>query len=83
MDSGNEVSAKAGEAFERIVEGVGKTSGSIERIEAATVAQSDAARAVEQLILELVRVNDAETPAGLGRVPAASDAALHAVAVAA
>jgi len=55
VTSGNEVSHKAGEAFERIVAGVAKTTGSIQRIDAATAAQLDAARDVESLIHDLVQ----------------------------
>ncbi|TPG44316.1 methyl-accepting chemotaxis protein, partial [Roseomonas nepalensis] len=51
--TGNEVSARAGEAFERIVVGVGKTTASIQSIDSATAGQLSSARGVEGLIRDL------------------------------
>ncbi|NKE45779.1 PAS domain S-box protein [Roseomonas frigidaquae] len=61
--SGNEVSRLAGDAFKRILAGVGKTTSSIQKIDSATAGQLASARAVQELILALVRANDSSTAA--------------------
>ena len=53
VTAGNEVSRKAGEAFERIVSGVERTSSSITDINQATAEQLSAANEVSSLIRDL------------------------------
>ena len=68
--SGNEVSHKAGEAFERIVGGVGKTTSSIQQIDHAASAQLETAREVEALIRDLAQANGAaQSPKNVTEFP--------------
>jgi methyl-accepting chemotaxis protein len=53
VSEGATVSRRAGEAFERIVSGVGETSASISRIATATATQQTASEAVTELIRQL------------------------------
>ncbi|WP_122421877.1 methyl-accepting chemotaxis protein [Pseudomonas viridiflava] len=57
IESGNEISLSAGEAFEQIVEGVMQTTQAIDGINAATEKQRVSAQEVESLIVELHKAN--------------------------
>ncbi|WP_423814670.1 methyl-accepting chemotaxis protein [Pseudomonas viridiflava] len=57
IESGNEISLSAGEAFEHIVEGVMQTTQAIDGINAATEKQRVSAQEVESLIVELHKAN--------------------------
>jgi len=59
IDSGNEISRSAGEAFEHIVEGVMQTTQAIDGINTATEKQRVSAQEVETLITELHKTNAA------------------------
>ncbi|GGJ95876.1 methyl-accepting chemotaxis protein [Pseudomonas matsuisoli] len=58
IQSGNEISREAGNAFEQIVEGVVHTTGAIDHINTATDAQVSAADAVATLIHELQTIKE-------------------------
>jgi methyl-accepting chemotaxis protein len=58
IQSGNEISREAGNAFEQIVEGVVHTTGAIDHINTATNAQVSAADAVATLIHELQTIKE-------------------------
>jgi methyl-accepting chemotaxis protein len=55
VSTGNEVSRKVGDTFERILLGAGNTSSSIERVNLATSEQLQAADEVKQLIREMLQ----------------------------
>ncbi|MFO3662451.1 methyl-accepting chemotaxis protein [Pseudomonas amygdali] len=57
IESGNEISRSAGEAFEHIVEGVMQTTQAIDGINTATEKQRLSAQEVETLIVELHKAN--------------------------
>ncbi len=57
IESGNEISRSAGEAFEHIVEGVMQTTQAIDGINTATEKQRESAQEVEALIVELHKAN--------------------------